>query len=260
MTMQSPRKAFVTHTARLTPHIQRIHLTGEDLLTIPNMSSGAYIKLMFDLDGHALQEEAEPSEIAMRTYTVSQFNPALPEMILDMVLQANEGITGPASAWAHNAQQGDSILFRGPGTSRGLCETYDWVLFAGDLTALPSIRSHLAQLPPDTTGYAVVHIEDQRDVIELDKPEGVKVIWNKTTSLSQRLRSLPWMAGMPGVWVACEFSSMREIRTWLTHEMQLAHQQIYISSYWKRGRSEDQHKIDKCQDNEAFLRQHSIHV
>ena len=48
---------------------------------------------------------------------------------------------------------------------------------------------------------------------------------------------------------------MRKIRSWLKDEKEVPHSQVYISSYWREGRSEDQHKIDKRQDVEAFAQQ-----
>lgn len=47
---------------------------------------------------------------------------------------------------------------------------------------------------------------------------------------------------------------MRNIRRWLKDEKSLPHEQLYISSYWKKGRSEDQHKIDKRQNSEAYAK------
>jgi hypothetical protein len=47
---------------------------------------------------------------------------------------------------------------------------------------------------------------------------------------------------------------MRAIRAWLKDEKAVAHECLYISSYWKKGRSEDQHKIEKKQDSEAFAK------
>ena len=248
-------RAYVTHTTRLTSNVQRIHLSSEELSCLTGLSTGAYIKLLFDSSGQAITKWSELNQVAMRTYTVSQFNPANSEFVLDMVLHNHNGITGPASAWARLAKKGDCILFAGPGSSRGLPNNYDWVLFAGDLTALPAIKAHLARLAPETKGFAVIQVEDERDITEIDKPESIEVIWNSTSSLPQRLKDLPWMTGTPGVWVACEFTSMKEIRMWLSNEKNIDHQQIYVSSYWKQGRSEDQHKIDKRLDSEAFLKQ-----
>ena len=88
--------------------------------------------------------------------------------------------------------------------------------------------------------------------VALKKPDGVTVIWEHEQPLPFRLTQLTWLEGIPAIWVACEFSDMRAIRAWLRDEKAVAHENIYISSYWKKGRSEDQHKIEKRLDSEAF--------
>jgi len=252
MSKPQPRRAVVIKSVRITPTMQRIFLGGEDLRSFPAVSAGAYIKLMFDKYGNPLTQPTDMSEVAMRTYTISHFNADKPEMILDMVIHTNDGKTGPASAWATSAKSGDIITLAGPGSSKGLNEHYDWVLLAGDMTALPSIRNHLAELPSHAVGYAVIKIEDKRDAVALQKPDGVTVVWEHEQPLPSCLSQLTWLEGTPTIWIACEFADMRAIRTWLKDEKAVAHGNIYISSYWKKGRSEDQHKIEKRLDSEAF--------
>lgn len=253
MPKPSPRLAEVTKTSRISPSIQRIHLGGEALRTFPSTAPGAYVKLMFDLEGQPLTAVVDKSQVAMRTYTVNSFNPSIPEMTIDMVLHASDGATGPASAWAGSAKPGDTILLAGPGTSKGLSDTYQWVLLAGDMTALPSIKNHLAALPKNTKGYAVIAVESEGDIVNVNKPDDVEVIWETKAPLPEVVASLSWHEGLPAVWIACEFSDMRNIRRWLKDEKKLPHEQLYISSYWKKGRSEDQHKIEKRHDSEAFI-------
>ncbi len=220
--MPQPRQAVVTQSVRITPTMQRVFLGGEDLRSFPAVTAGAYVKLMFDKNGNPLNEPTDMGQVAMRTYT--------------------------------SAKPGDVITLAGPGSSKGLSEHYDWVLLAGDMTALPSIRNHLAALPSHAKGYAVIRIEDEKDAVVLKKPEDIEVIWEFEDTLSNRLSQLNWLEGTPAVWVACEFSDMRTIRTWLKDDKAIAHNNIYISSYWKKGRSEDQHKIEKRQDSEAFAK------
>ena len=254
MPKPQPRQAVVTHSVRITPTMQRVFLGGEDLRTFPAVSAGAYVKLMFDKNGNPLKKPTDMDLVAMRTYTVAHFDADKPEMVLDMVIHADNGKTGPASAWATSTKPGDVITIAGPGSSKGLNEDYDWVLLAGDMTALPSIRNHLAALPSHARGYAVIKIQDEQDAVALEKPDGVTVIWEHEQSLPYSLTLLDWLEGTPSVWVACEFSDMRAIRAWLKDEKAVAHDSLYISSYWKKGRSEDQHKIEKKQDSEAFAK------
>ena len=254
MSKPIPRQATVIKSERLTPSIQRIVLGGQALQTFPATKAGAYVKLLFDTQGNPVTAIQQDSPMAMRTYTVRHFDNEKARITLDFVLHSESGVTGPASAWAMNAKEGDSFMLAGPGSSKGLAEQYDWVLFAGDLTALPSITNHLAALPEHVTGTAVIAIRHPDDKMALDKPKGVNIIWidENHTSLHESLQKVQWQAGLPAAWVACEFSDMRAIRGWLTKEKQLPHEQVYISSYWKKGRSEDQHKIEKRQDSEAF--------
>lgn len=66
-----------------------------------------------------------------------------------------------------------------------------------------------------------------------------------------RVRQLEWLPGRPSIWVACEFSGMRELRRYFKEERRVARGDLYVSSYWKLGNSEDQHKVAKRVDSEA---------
>ena len=257
MSKPAPRVVEVIESFRVTPNMQRIVFGGAALEDFPETRPGAYVKLLFDLNGDPVVKPAKDSPIAMRTYTINSFDPQKEQMTIDMVVHVKNGVTGPAAAWATSAKKGDKLTIAGPGSSKALAEHYDWVLFAGDMTALPSIRNYLQTLPRHTKGIAVIAIEDETDAIALDKPEGITVQWisKKEASLSDAIQRFEWYQGTPAVWVACEFSQMRKIRLWLKDEKQVPHNQVYISSYWREGRSEDQHKIDKRQDSEAFAKQ-----
>ena len=89
--------------------------------------------------------------------------------------------------------------------------------------------------------------------VNIHKPDAVEIIWETKATLPEVVASLSWYEGLPAVWIACEFSDMRNIRRWLKDEKKLPHEQLYISSYWKKGRSEDQHKKEKRHDSEAFI-------
>ena len=41
---------------------------------------------------------------------------------------------------------------------------------------------------------------------------------------------------------------MRAIRSTLDEQFDVPRSQVYVTSYWRKGRSEDQHKIDKRED------------
>ena len=68
--------------------------------------------------------------------------------------------------------------------------------------------------------------------------------------LLNRVKQLDWLPGQPAVWAACEFQSMRALRAFFKQDKQVARSHLYVSSYWKMGISEDQHKVVKNQDAE----------
>ena len=41
MSKPQPRRAIVTQSVRITPNMQRVHLSGEDLFTFPSVTAGA---------------------------------------------------------------------------------------------------------------------------------------------------------------------------------------------------------------------------
>ncbi|MBU3020584.1 siderophore-interacting protein [Aestuariibacter sp. A3R04] len=258
MEKKSPKKpACLTVVANeeVTPNMRRITLSGKALANYPNIDSAAYVKLFFDFAGNPLSVPPESmNEAQLRTYTVRSLDRQAQSISLDMALHGEGKQSGPASHWAKRASKGDKIIVGGPGSSKGLAEHYDWVLFAGDMTSLPAISVYLEKLPGSTQGYAVIQITSEEDKQVLVKPDGVEIKWviGNAPSLADVVDGLNWLPGTPGIWAACEFSSMRALRSLFVKDRNIAHEQIYISSYWREGRSEDQHKADKRKDAEVF--------
>ncbi|QJR80675.1 siderophore-interacting protein [Alteromonas pelagimontana] len=240
----------------LTDNMRRLTLIGDDLASYPDVSPGSYIKFLFDFDGNPVTTpETDREQTQMRTYTIRALDKANKTLTVDMALHGEGGHSGPASDWARRAASGEQILVGGPGSTKDLPETFDWVIFAGDMTSLPAIASHLENLPAATQGYAVLNITSENDKQTLRKPDGVEIIWTtdeKVSALSDTVAALEWLPGEPAAWVACEFSAMRQMRALLRNEKQVTHQSLYISSYWRQGRSEDQHKLDKRKDQQDW--------
>jgi NADPH-dependent ferric siderophore reductase len=250
MSKSKSRCISVVSTQRLSANMQRIVFSGDDLGTFPTVKPGAYIKLMFNQDGSAVTDPLASDDVIRRTYTVREFDLEARLLTLDFVLHDGEHASGPASNWAMSAKVGDQICFGGPGSIKDFPEDYDWVLFAGDITALPAIESHLALLPKETVGFVIVAIQEENDIRELVKPDGVTITWLTDSSkrLADVLSHLERPAGKPALWAASEFSQMRELRSLFKDKWQVHRTDYYLSSYWKIGRSEDQHKQDKRND------------
>lgn len=88
------------------------------------------------------------------------------------------------------------------------------------------------------------------------KPAGIDIIWhieeNSVSTLSDTVSQISLPDSPVCAWAACEFSNMRQLRKLFRQQWNLAHESIYISSYWRQGRSEDQHKVDKRNDQQAW--------
>ena len=67
--------------------------------------------------------------------------------------------------------------------------------------------------------------------------------------LYHAIEQADWPEGRIAGWVACEFKTMKKIRSYLKGERALEKSHIYISSYWKRGDTEEQHKVAKEADS-----------
>lgn len=252
----------VKDTINLSKNMRRIIFTDKSLFTdnslatFPETSPGSYVKLMFDQKGNAIEEVApDAPRPRMRTYTVKSINRQAREITIDFALHSHDEVIdrqtkdGPASRWAENAKVGDKIRFSGPGSSKSLADNYDWVLFAGDITALPSIENYLSNLATDTVGFAFLQVPENEDMRDVKKPDNLQIVWiNNSESLADCIAKTQLMPGNPAIWAACEFSQMRALRQLFTNEMGISRNQIYISSYWKKGRSEEQHKVDKRDD------------
>ncbi|MFK8050454.1 MAG: siderophore-interacting protein [Halioglobus sp.] len=247
MARPAPRTLEVIHCEHLTPNMLRVTLGGQGMNNFPKDQESAYVKLVFPQPG-----EARP---LMRTYTVSEQRHN--QIDVDFALHAAEG---PATAWALSAQPGTEILVGGPGPKKLINSEADWFLLAGDMTALPALKANIALLPKDAKGYVVVEVVDESDIQALDFPANIEAQWivnthaeNAASPLLDRVKQLPWLPGQPAVWAACEFQSMRALRKYFKFERQLAKSHLYISSYWKFGSTEDQHKVEKRDDAQAAM-------
>jgi len=236
MSRPAPRELTLLRKRQVTPNMLRLTLGGSGMETFPADQASAYVKLMFPA-----ADNARPT---VRTYTVRAHRDN--EIDLDFVIHQD---AGPASSWAMSAQAGDKVLVGGPGPKKMVDNNADWFLIVGDMTALPAISVNLEQLPRDARGHAVIEVIDEADIQSLDAPANIEIHWQLNphpgihhSCLLDKVRQLPWSSGRPCVWCACEFSSMRNLRDHFRTIPELDRSNLYISSYWKLGAREDEHK------------------
>lgn len=263
MSSRKVRELSVLRKFDLTPNMLRVILTGDDLKDFPEGQESGYVKLLF------VSGEDKP---IMRTYTIRQFDAANLELTLDFVVHGvnsdpvvQDEQFGPAISWANNVEIGETITVDGPGPTKLVDASGDWFFFAGDMTAIPAISANLESLPEDAKGYAVLEILHEADKYPVAAPKGVDIHWvinpepsQPNTALLDAVKRIEWCDGSPHVWVAGEFDAMRGLRqyfkeTFAEKGLTINRGQLYASSYWKMGETDEGNKAAKKRDNEAEI-------
>jgi NADPH-dependent ferric siderophore reductase len=229
----------VTATERLSPGMIRVRFAAADRSAFAERFSGSrftdrYVKLV--LTDPAGQE-------ALRTYTALDPDVADGTLAIDFVVHGTEGLAGP---WAAAASPGDRLSALGPGGAYAPDTTADWHLLASDESGLPALRAALAALPADAIGYAVVEVPDESHVQPLPAPADVEVRWvvgdasGATEPLAAAVRALPWLPGRVHAFVHGEAGAvMHGIRPYLLKERAVPREDVSVSGYWRKGRTEE---------------------
>lgn len=176
-----------------------------------------------------------------RSYTIRKWRPEAGEhgeMDVDFV---KHGV-GPATRWAYAVTPGEDIQIAGPKACATQPEGADWLLIAGDETALPAIGRWLEEMPADTRGQVFIEVDQDDHVQTIDHPEGVEITWlprngaeaGTTTALYDAITSCEWWDGKAFAWVAGETMTLVPIRRWLRREKGLAKEQVDVAGYWRR--------------------------
>ena len=122
------------------------------------------------------------------------------------------------------------------------------------MTALPAISSYLEKLHENAHGCVVVEITSIEDKVKLKKPKHIDLKWvvksNKNIdNFINVVREVKWIDKRPYIWVACEFSKMKLLRDYFQKEKKICKNEMYISSYWKSGLDQEEHKAVKKKDS-----------
>ena len=245
MAKPQPRRLSVTKSERLTPNMHRITLGGRGLTDFPKDQDGAYIKFMLPTP--------EGQKPIVRTYTVRrQLKDAVE---VDFALHGSRQLSGPATSWALRAKIGDEVLVGGPGAAKPLPQGTGPFLLVGDMTALPAISVNLESTLQEAKGHVIILIRHEADKQALEMPVNMTIEWivdgklgANPELLAQAVRRLPEIQDFNYAWVACEFEAMKLLRQYLRSENDFGKERLYISSYWKRGLIEDEHKDIKRAD------------
>ncbi len=254
------REVQVARVLDLTPGMRRVTLAGAQLRAFTSANGFAQpafestgfdddIRLVFCYPGQAepvlpvqkqkgLDLPRIPRPLS-RAYSVRRWDPEAGELDVDFV---KHGI-GVGTTWAYRAQPGDRIHFYGPSASRALPHDADWLLVAGDDTAIPAIARLLDDLPEDARAQVFVEVAEDSHRLELRVLPHVEVSWlvragadaGTTTLLPDAVKSTGWWDGRPFAWLAGEHTCVRDLRRHLVEERGVPKEDIEFTGYWRRG-------------------------
>jgi NADPH-dependent ferric siderophore reductase len=251
------RVARVEETIRLSPHMIRVIVGGEDLegfgageftdhyvkLQLPPV--GADYTAPFDMEDIRARYPREQWP-RTRTYSVRAWDAEARRLTIDFVHHGDTGVAGP---WAAAAKPGDHLQLLGPGGAYAPDLQADWHLMAGDASCLPAISASLARVPAGVPVHVLVELADDADRQALESPGDLHLQWVPEGGLLAAVGALDFPAGRVHAFVHGEASTVRDLRRHLIADRGVAKDALSISGYWKRARTEEGWREDKAEWN-----------
>ncbi|MEU2127154.1 siderophore-interacting protein [Streptomyces sp. NPDC018352] len=250
----------VVGVERITPRTARVTFTGEALAGLMEDRPDQQMKLCFPREGQGVprlpEPEADdtygmrwyeaylaipgPERPLLRSFTVRAYDRGRDVMTVDFVLHGDDG---PAARWGRDARAGDVLGMVGPSSlyARPL-PAADWLLLAGDESALPAIATLLESLPAGARALVRAEVADATEERPLDSAGEVSVHWvhrDRGGSLADAVRAAPLPAGTGAAWLAGEAGAVRALRRHLVEERGLPRAAVQFSGYWRRSLTQD---------------------
>jgi NADPH-dependent ferric siderophore reductase len=245
MSTTAPRLLQVRRSARITPRMVRVTLTGDALAGFGGDGPDRRIKMFFPVPGQdrpavprastggPVWPAGEPRP-TIRTYTVRRYDDAAGELDVDFVLHEGHG---PAAAWARDVRPGSWVGVSEPGGRYVPDPDADFHLVMGDESALPAVATVLAALPPGVPAVAYLEVEDAEE--EQPLPGGAEVHWVRRDArpagvpLTAAVRAATLLDGRGQAWLSGESACVRDLRRHLLDDRGLDRRAVYATGYWR---------------------------
>ena len=233
------RRVQVHSVHQITPAYRRVVFEGPDLVGFSSLAADDHLRIFFPQPGQPLPQSPDQA-LESREFTPFEWD-GHTQLTIDFVLHGE----GVAAAWAQQAQLGDEVFIGGPRGSLVLTGEPAWWLLAGDLTALPAIRRHLAAVAPGTPVDVVLVSDDAADEQDLVSPGQLHLRWvhpepgsrpGEVGVLLDALAQIPARAGDGFAFIAAEQSVVAPGRALLTARG-VDLERAVVKGYWKRSPS-----------------------
>lgn len=256
-----PKTTTVLETERLSPHLIRVVVGGDDL---EGFAAGEftdhYVKLHLPPSGAEYRAPFDTEEVKerypreqwprVRTYTVRDWDAERLRLTLDFVVHGDGGVAGP---WAEAAQPGDVLQLMGPGGAYAPDPRADWHLLVGDLSVVPAIATSLRRIPAGVPVHVLIEVPGPEDEVALETPGDLHVQWlhgdGTGDSLPGVVRALDFPAGDVHAFVHGEAEVVRELRRHLVVDRGIPKEALSASGYWKRDRDDEAWRAVKAEWN-----------
>ena len=221
----------------------RVTFAGDELIGLEIGAPAASVRLLLPSPGEALTIpiwngneflREDGSRPLIRTFTPRRFDPAVPELDVDLVLHT----AGAASAWALQAVEGAEAAISGPGRGYEVEPGVTDYLLVGDESAIPAISQLLETIGRDATIRVYLEVDDEFGRIDLPDHPGRQVIWRmlgeepRGTHMVGALTVEP-IGADTAIWCAGQAAAMQRVRNHLFKERGVARAQATVRGYWK---------------------------
>lgn len=244
------REMTVLETRQVTPLMRRITLGGDNLARFA--AGGLHVRLLLPGEHGATPawpvtgEDGRPrwpdgaARPHARVYTLRRIDAAAGEVDIDFVLHEGDH---PGAGFARHAAPGERVGMTGPGG--GFIPQADWMLLAGDETALPAVARILERLPAATRAVVRMEIADPAEEQPLPTAADLDLQWlhrgcapaGTTTLIEDAVGAIAWPEADRSVfaWAGCEHRSFRALRGHLRGERGLERESHLVAAYWRFG-------------------------
>lgn len=252
----------VVEVQRLTPHMYRVVLTGDDLADFPvGAFADHYVKAILPGPGATYRAPFDVEQVKadhpkeqwprVRSYTVRAWDAEQRRLTLDFVHHGDVGVGGP---WVASAQRGDVLQLLGPGGGYAPEREVAWHLLIGDECVIPAIAVALERIPAGRPAIAVIEIENPDEQLPLPTEGDGRIVWvHRSESpgdedrLLRAVEALDFPEGRYDAFLHGEATSVRRIRKHLLADRGIDAERFSVSGYWKRSRDDEAWRAEKRQ-------------